>query len=73
MRLSGGPIIEQCTHFVDIARYLGGEVEMSTLTAISIPPPLAQTSDTYFSLGCLEDTPNDAVTGKNVEEVPLYS
>lgn len=34
--LSGGPIVEQATHFIDLARYLIGEPELSTLHATSI-------------------------------------
>lgn len=37
-RISGGPIVEQATHFADIARYLGGEIDMNTLHVIGIGP-----------------------------------
>lgn len=33
---SAGPIIEQGTHFCDLSRYFGGEVDMSTVTAHSL-------------------------------------
>jgi len=33
---SGGPIVEQATHFCDLARFLGGDVDLSTLQATSI-------------------------------------
>lgn len=33
---SGGPIIEQATHFCDLARFLGGDVNLSTVQAICI-------------------------------------
>ena len=36
-RRSGGPIVEQATHFVDLARYLGGEVELDSVRAAEIP------------------------------------
>jgi predicted dehydrogenase len=32
----GGPIIEQATHFCDLARHLGGEINLETLQALSI-------------------------------------
>jgi predicted dehydrogenase len=32
----GGPIIEQATHFYDLARHLGGEINLDTLQAMSI-------------------------------------
>ena len=31
-----GPIVEQATHFCDLARYFGGEVDLSTVTAHSL-------------------------------------
>jgi predicted dehydrogenase len=33
---SGGPIVEQGTHFCDLARFLGGDVDLDTLQAMSI-------------------------------------
>ncbi|KAH9946084.1 putative oxidoreductase C terminal-domain-containing protein [Epithele typhae] len=33
---SAGPIIEQGTHFCDLSRYFGGEVDMSTVSAHSL-------------------------------------
>jgi len=56
IRLSGGPIVEQSTHFVDIARYLAGEIDEPTLQA--------------YSIRCedLQAVPLDFVSKKNVEE-----
>jgi predicted dehydrogenase len=34
--LSGGPIVEQATHFCDLARYLVGEIDLSSVHAMSI-------------------------------------
>jgi len=44
--LSGGPIIEQATHFVDLARYFCGEVDETTMKCTYLSPtePLAQLS-----------------------------
>lgn len=36
MRSSGGPIVEQATHFVDVARYLLGEVESETISGAAV-------------------------------------
>jgi len=36
-RLSGGPIIEQATHFCDLARYLAGDVDLSSVRGVEIP------------------------------------
>ncbi len=35
-RQSGGPIVEQATHFVDLARYLLGEARLDTVQAIAL-------------------------------------
>lgn len=34
--ISAGPIIEQGTHFCDLSRYFGGEVDVSTVEAHSL-------------------------------------
>lgn len=36
VRLSGGPIVEQATHFCDLARYLAGDVDLATVAAVEI-------------------------------------
>lgn len=33
---SGGPIVEQATHFVDVARYLVGDLHLPSVTAMSV-------------------------------------
>jgi predicted dehydrogenase len=37
IRGSGGPIVEQATHFCDLARVLGGEADTASVTATCIP------------------------------------
>jgi predicted dehydrogenase len=34
---SGGPIVEQATHFIDLARYLCGEVRPESVRGVSLP------------------------------------
>ena len=34
---SGGPIVEQATHFCDLMRYIVGEVRSDTISALAIP------------------------------------
>lgn len=36
MPRSAGPIVEQGTHFCDLSRYFGGEVDMDTVQAHSL-------------------------------------
>lgn len=35
---SGGPIVEQATHFVDLMRYICGEIKEETIQAVAIGP-----------------------------------
>jgi predicted dehydrogenase len=37
MDTSGGPIVEQATHFCDLVRYLGGEVRPESLQGLCVP------------------------------------
>lgn len=37
-RLSGGPIIEQGTHFCDLVRYFGGEIDLGTVASVCVQP-----------------------------------
>jgi len=36
--LSGGPIVEQATHFVDLARYFCGEIDQDTMKVTTLGP-----------------------------------
>jgi len=47
---SGGPVIEQATHFCDLARFLVGEVDLDSVQANSI-----KQTDTLGVLSCLPD------------------
>jgi len=38
LRRSGGPIIEQATHFCDLSRYLAGDVNLETVSSIFVSP-----------------------------------
>jgi predicted dehydrogenase len=37
VRASGGPIVEQATHFLDLARYLVGDADLSSVSAVALP------------------------------------
>ena len=52
IRRSGGPIVEQATHFCDLARMLGGQVDLATVRGVSIDPA-SQAAE-------LTDMPTDA-------------
>ena len=46
---SGGPIVEQATHFCDLLRYLGGEVVPASISALAIPASDEMSSPGYLS------------------------
>ena len=52
VRSSGGPIVEQATHFVDLARYLVGDVALDSVRAVRI--------DATSEAGVLCDAPRGA-------------
>ncbi len=47
IRRTGGPVVEQATHVCDLARYLAGEADLSTVAAVAIAggEPAGQLSD----------------------------
>ena len=53
VRTSGGPMVEQATHFVDLARYLCGEVNPETVSKLNI-----QANETAGSLNDLPLRPD---------------
>jgi predicted dehydrogenase len=44
---SGGPIVEQCTHFCDLIRYFGGEVQLDTLKGYSVPTSIGNSDPNH--------------------------
>ncbi|KAH7482135.1 hypothetical protein KRP22_009866 [Phytophthora ramorum] len=61
----GGPIVEQATHFADIARYLVGEVDMDTVYSRSVKASL-----TPGDIGYLEKVPVDETVIPAENRVP---
>ena len=45
---SGGPIIEQATHFCDLVRYIGGEVDLKSVTGYAVPSSTTPTEPGYL-------------------------
>lgn len=37
VRTSGGPVVEQGTHFADLIRYVAGEVDLSSIQSMCVP------------------------------------
>jgi predicted dehydrogenase len=35
-RTSGGPVVEQGTHFCDLARYLGGDIDLDSVSSVAV-------------------------------------
>ena len=46
---SGGPIVEQATHFCDLMRYIGGEVKLETISALAVPASNNKDDPGYLS------------------------
>ena len=46
---SGGPVVEQATHFCDILRYLCGEVNTESISALAIPANDSDQDPGYLS------------------------
>ena len=64
LRHSGGPIIEQATHFCDLVRFLASDVDLDTVQAIQVPP-----SDSLSHPGNL--TSISSVVQEGCKEVPI--
>lgn len=60
VRESGGPVIEQATHFIDALRFIGGDVDHDSVSAICVEPrspaghlsqiPCAEPTDPLFQI-----------------------
>jgi predicted dehydrogenase len=51
-RISGGPVVEQGTHFCDLARYFGGEVNLDTVSSVMVRPTSAVGKLSEIPPGC---------------------
>lgn len=41
---SGGPVVEQATHFIDLLRFFGGEIVIDSVKATAVGPKYQLTS-----------------------------
>jgi predicted dehydrogenase len=57
VRRSGGPVVEQATHFCDLVRYVGGEVLEESVHSVAVFPsePIGNLSE--IPAGCEVDVP----------------
>ncbi len=60
---SGGPIVEQATHFCDLMRYIGGEVRLETISALAIPASDDKNQPGYLSK--IKPMNNESTLDKN--------
>jgi predicted dehydrogenase len=58
-RLSGGPVVEQGTHFCDLLRYIGGDVELHTVSAVSVSAGTSVGQLSEVPPGCEDELPID--------------
>lgn len=58
-RISGGPVVEQGTHFCDLARYFGGEVDIDTVSTVKVKPTSAVGSLSEVPPGCDVGVPEE--------------
>jgi len=54
-RMSGGPVVEQGTHFCDLVRYFGGDIILNSVASICVQPSSA--------LGKLSEVPSGCDVG----------
>ncbi len=47
---SGGPIVEQATHFCDLMRYIVGDVRLETISALALPASDDRNDPGYLSV-----------------------
>jgi predicted dehydrogenase len=58
-RSSGGPVIEQGTHFCDLVRYFGGDVHLETVSSVFVNPASALGKLSEMPPGCDVDVPEE--------------
>jgi len=73
IRRSGGPIIEQGTHFCDLLRYFGGDIDMSTVSCIQVPPTSSLGKLSKIPPGCEDGVPDEFKIPRATQAVFAFS
>jgi predicted dehydrogenase len=60
VRTSGGPVVEQGTHFCDLARYIAGDVDMNTVSSVVVPASSPVGTLSKVPPGCEEGVPMES-------------
>jgi len=58
-RMSGGPVIEQGTHFCDLVRYFGGEINLDSVASICVQPSSVMGTLSEVPPGCDVGVPEE--------------
>jgi len=72
-RRSGGPIVEQGTHFCDLCRYFGGEIDLDTVQSVSVSALDDAGVLSEVPEGCDVDIPNEYRIPRATQAVWRYS
>jgi len=59
LRRSGGPIIEQATHFCDLSRYFGGDINLETVSSVFVSPKDKSGQLSEVPKGCEKDVEDE--------------
>jgi len=59
IRRCGGPVIEQATHFCDLLRYFGGDIDMSTVSCVQVSPTTTPGKLSKIPVGCEDGVPDE--------------
>jgi len=58
-RISGGPVVEQGTHFCDLARYFGGTINLDTVSSVTLQPTSTVGTLSEVPPGCDVGVPDE--------------
>jgi len=73
IRRSGGPIIEQGTHFCDLLRYFGGDIDMSTVSCVQVSANASVGHLSKIPPGCEDGVPEEFKIPRATHSVFAFS